>query len=69
VLLAVSEWLTPDGRRIWHEGIKPDVEVPLSAGATIILPEESGRMAAEQLDKSEDKQLVKAIEVLGEQLK
>src|SRR5262249_52496784 len=23
ILLATSEWLTPDGRRIWHEGITP----------------------------------------------
>ena len=28
------EWLTPDGRRIWHEGIVPDVAVALPDGAT-----------------------------------
>jgi carboxyl-terminal processing protease len=69
ILLAVSEWLTPDGRRIWHQGIMPDVPLPLPAGASIILPEESGRMTAEQLAKSDDKQLLEAIKVLGEQLK
>ncbi len=68
VLLAVAEWLTPNGRRIWHEGIKPDVSVPLPPGA-LILPDESGRMSQAELDKSSDKQLIKAIELLGEQLK
>ncbi len=69
VLLAVSEWLTPDGRRIWHKGITPDVPVALPAGATILLPEEAGGMSRAELDKSSDKQLIKAIEVLEEQLK
>jgi carboxyl-terminal processing protease len=68
VLLAVSEWLTPNGRRIWHQGITPDVPVPLPPGA-LILPEESGRMSHAELDRSSDKQLLKAIEQLGEQLK
>ena len=69
VLLAVAEWLTPNGRRIWHEGIKPDVPVPLPQGATILLPDESGKMSAADLDKSDDKQLVKGVEVLGGQVK
>jgi carboxyl-terminal processing protease len=69
VLLAVSEWLTPDGRRIWHEGIKPDVPVALPPGATVLLPDESGAMSREELDKASDKQLLKAIAVLEEALK
>jgi carboxyl-terminal processing protease len=69
ILLAVSQWLTPKGRKIWHEGITPDVPVPLPAGATIVLPEESGRLNAAELAKSDDKQLLKALEVLGEQIK
>lgn len=68
VLLAVSEWLTPDGRRIWHEGIKPDVEVPLPAGARVLLPEAEGDLTTSDLAKSEDKQLLKGLEVLKEQL-
>ena len=27
--VGTTEWLTPDGRRIWHEGIAPDVSVVL----------------------------------------
>src|SRR5207253_4613867 len=34
VLLAVNEWLTPNGRQIWHKGISPDVEVALPEGTS-----------------------------------
>src|SRR5207248_7288470 len=37
VLLAVMEWLTPNGRQIWHTGISPDVEVALHEGVSILL--------------------------------
>ncbi len=69
VLLAVAEWLTPNGRRIWHQGIIPNVAVALPAGATLLSPDESGRLSVADLDKSTDKQLVKALEVLAAQLK
>jgi carboxyl-terminal processing protease len=69
ILLAESQWLTPNGREIWHKGIKPDVSVALPPGGTIILPEESGRMSRAELEASSDKQLIKAIEILDGQLK
>jgi carboxyl-terminal processing protease len=69
ILLAVSEWLTPDGRQIWHQGIKPDVPVALPPGATVLLADEAGTLSREELDKASDKQLLKAIEVLEEALK
>jgi len=69
VLLAVAEWLTPNGRRIWHKGITPDVSVALPPGAAILSPDRSGSMTAADLDKSDDKQLVKGLELLGEQVK
>jgi carboxyl-terminal processing protease len=62
VLLAVDEWLTPDGRQIWHKGISPYVEVTLQQGASILLPESEGGLTAATLAKSEDKQLLKALE-------
>jgi carboxyl-terminal processing protease len=68
VLLAVSEWLTPKERRIWHEGIKPDIAVPLPEGVSILLPETAGNLSAEDLAKTEDKQLLKALEVMKEQV-
>lgn len=64
VLLAVTEWLTPRGRQIWHKGISPDVEVALPEGVSMLLPETEGNLDAAGLAKSEDKQVLKALEVL-----
>lgn len=68
VLLAVLEWLTPKGRQIWHKGITPDVPVVLPDKAAALLPEDEGRLTAEQLRRSEDKQLLQALEVLQKEL-
>jgi carboxyl-terminal processing protease len=68
VLLAVAEWLTPKGRQIWHHGIEPDVEVPLPSGASILMPESEDDLTAAGLAKSSDKQLLKAFELLKEQI-
>ena len=68
VLLAVREWLTPKGRVIWHHGIEPDIEVALPEEAAILLPEEEGSLTAAKLAKSDDKQLLKAYEVLKERI-
>jgi carboxyl-terminal processing protease len=64
VLLAVEEWLTPKGRTIWHQGIKPDYVVPLATGANPLLPEAEKGMTAEQLKSSNDAQLLKALDLL-----
>jgi carboxyl-terminal processing protease len=69
VLLAVAEWLTPNGRRIWHKGIQPDVEVSLPEGALILLPETETELTPASLEKSEDKQLLRALEVLKAELR
>jgi len=68
VLLAVAQWLTPKGRKIWHEGIEPDVKVSLPEGASILLPESGSKLTEEALSRSEDKQLLEAREVLRKQL-
>jgi carboxyl-terminal processing protease len=64
VLLAVAEWLTPNGRQIWHKGISPDVEVALPEGASVLLPEAEADLDETSLAKSEDKQLLKGLELL-----
>ncbi len=64
LLLATQEWLTPNGRVIWHQGIQPDVEVPLDPQATLVIPETLKTMTADQLAASGDAQLLKAIELL-----
>jgi carboxyl-terminal processing protease len=68
VLLAVKEWLTPKGRQIWHKGIEPDVTVALPADTPILLPHHEGELSASELRKSEDQQLLRALEVMGKQL-
>jgi carboxyl-terminal processing protease len=66
LLLAVQEWLTPDGHTIWHKGIKPDVTVPLPANIFPLLPETVGGMTREALMKSHDTQLLRALRILEE---
>jgi carboxyl-terminal processing protease len=68
VLLAVAEWLTPSGQVIWHKGIQPDVVVTLPEDAKILLPEEEDKLTASELAKSSDKQLLKALELLKEEI-
>jgi carboxyl-terminal processing protease len=68
VLLAVAEWLTPNGRQIWHHGISADVEVALPEGAAILFPENEAELTATALAQSEDKQLLKALDILRAQL-
>jgi carboxyl-terminal processing protease len=65
LLLAVEEWLTPSGKAIWHKGIAPDVRVDLPAGATPLLPDESSKMTAAQLQNCKDTQLLRAIKLLN----
>jgi carboxyl-terminal processing protease len=61
LLLAVDEWLTPDGHTIWHKGITPNVAVTLPEGATLLLPVEERGMTPEQLRESKDSQLLEAL--------
>jgi carboxyl-terminal processing protease len=69
VLLAVAQWFTPKGRKIWHNGITPDVAVALPEGALVLLPETEAGLTAEELARSQDRQLLKGLEVLKEQLR
>jgi C-terminal processing protease CtpA/Prc len=65
LLLAIQEWLTPKGNVIWHKGLDPDVAVALDAGISILLPAEEKGMTSAQLQTSTDKQLLRALELLG----
>jgi carboxyl-terminal processing protease len=64
LLLATEEWLTPSGRVIWHQGIKPDQQVILDPNAEPLVPEAEAGMTAQQLQSSEDTQLLKALSIL-----
>ena len=65
LLLAIAEWLTPDGRVIWHKGIAPDVEVPMPAGTEPLYPAKIKEMNPAQMRASEDKQFLRALDLLS----
>jgi C-terminal processing protease CtpA/Prc len=62
-------WLTPSGRQIWHQGIAPDIEVPLPPDGHLLVPEMEDNLTAADLAKSGDTQLLKAVEVLRGQVR
>jgi carboxyl-terminal processing protease len=64
LLLATEEWLTPNGRVIWHQGIAPDVAVSLPAGVESLFPEAEREMTTAQLQASGDEQLLRALNLL-----
>jgi carboxyl-terminal processing protease len=66
LLLATQEWLTPNGRVIWHQGIKPDERVSLPARVSPLSPGQLKTMTAEQFKASQDTQLHKAVELLNQ---
>ena len=59
------EWLTPAGRRIWHEGIAPDDPVALPEGSLPLTPEDVAKLTAAAAKDLADTQLAKALEVVG----
>lgn len=64
LLLAVEEWLTPNGETIWHKGITPDRVVPMTDGSSPLTPPEERGMTARQLRQSKDRQLLEAMDLL-----
>lgn len=65
IFLGTEGWLTPNGRRIWHQGITPDITVALPAGAVPLIPAQAGAMSPEQLQSSNDAQLLRALQELN----
>jgi carboxyl-terminal processing protease len=59
------EWLTPSGRRIWHEGIAPDVPAALPSDVQPLSPEDVGRLTAAAVGRIDDSQLAKALEIVS----
>ncbi len=64
LMLAIEEWLTPNGRVIWHQGIAPDVVVSLTPPATPLLPDAERTITAAQLQASDDAQLLRAVHLV-----
>jgi len=67
LLLAIEEWLTPNGHSIWHKGITPQVVVPLSPEVTPLLPATEKEMTPAQLQASDDRQLLRALDLISRQ--
>jgi carboxyl-terminal processing protease len=65
LLLATQEWLTPKGRVIWHQGLSPDVTVPLPPDVAPLLPATERDLTPAQLQNSGDVQVLRALELLA----
>jgi carboxyl-terminal processing protease len=63
--VGTTEWLTPKGRQIWHEGIAPDVPVKLPEGQNPLTPDDVTKLTAAQARRLPDTQLAKALEIVG----
>ena len=64
ILLATEQWLTPDGRVIWREGIVPDEVVELTGPVQLLVPETANDLTAEEVAASGDAQVLRAVELL-----
>ena len=64
ILLATEQWLTPDGRVIWREGVVPDEVVELTGPVQLLVPETADDLTAEEVAASEDAQVLRALELL-----
>ena len=64
LMLAIEEWLTPNDRVIWHQKIVPDVVVALPPPATLLSPDTERTLTAAQLQASDDKQLLHAVDLV-----
>lgn len=64
MLLATREWLTPNGRVIWHQGIKPDEKISLPAGVAPLTPAVLKTQTERAYKASRDLQLQRAVDWL-----
>jgi carboxyl-terminal processing protease len=69
LLLAVDEWLTPSGQSFWHKGITPQIVVSVPMEVNLLWPIAIQDMTAEELQATDDKQLLGALEWVEQQIK
>jgi carboxyl-terminal processing protease len=65
VYIGTAEWLTPDRRKLRHEGITPDITVALPSGVQALTPSTMRDMEDNEILQSEDTQLLRALDALG----
>ena len=63
--IGTVEWLTPSGRRIWHEGIVPEVVVERATDVAAVTPDEVRSLTPAQVDSVKDPQLAKALSLVA----
>ena len=63
--VGTTEWLTPKGRRIWHEGIVPDVTVERAADVRPLVPDDLRTMTPEEVGDLTDPQLARALTLVA----
>jgi carboxyl-terminal processing protease len=63
--IGTVEWLTPEGRRIWHEGIAPDVPIALPDGVVPLTPDDVRDLTPAEIDGTQDAQLSKALDAVA----
>jgi carboxyl-terminal processing protease len=66
VVLGIAFWLTPEGERVWREGVEPDQFVSLEHDAFPSRPEDDPQVTERELEDSPDAQLRAAFASLGE---
>jgi carboxyl-terminal processing protease len=62
--IGTVEWLTPNGRQIWHQGITPDVVVERASDVAPVTPDEVHAMTPAEVAAIKDPQLAKALELV-----
>lgn len=61
--IGVLKWLTPDGQDVFRVGITPDEEIELPTGAVALDPGDLVGMTPEELERSRDLPLLRAVEM------
>jgi carboxyl-terminal processing protease len=64
LMLAVEQWLTPDGQTIWHKGIVQDTPVAQGKDLDLLVPSQLKAMSQAAFLSHPDAQLVKAVQML-----
>jgi carboxyl-terminal processing protease len=64
VRIGTTQWLTPNGEVVRGKGIAPDERVALAPDVVPLTPSRAADLDAQALRSSDDKQLVRALEVL-----
>ena len=64
IYLGTVEWLTPNGRQIWHHGIVPDDAIALPASGRVLTPDDVRALSASDFAASQDAQLLRAVQLV-----